>query len=65
VNTQLEFYLQQAARARADADVATLENVRDRCLRSASAWSKMAARVERTERLRSENEAAKSTLMCE
>jgi hypothetical protein len=60
VNTHLEFYLERAAQARAEAEAATLENVRDRCLRSATAWTEMAARVERTEKLRFENEAMKA-----
>ena len=49
---QHQFYLARAAEARADADAATLDNVRDRCLRSEAAWSQMAARVERGERMR-------------
>ena len=63
LNTQLELYLERAAKARADADAATLENVRDRCLRSAAAWSEMAAQIERTEHLRFENEAVKAVLI--
>jgi hypothetical protein len=54
------FYRERAAEARRDADAATLDNVRDRCLRSASAWEGMAARVERTERMRAETEAKKA-----
>ena len=60
MNTQLEFYLERAARARADAGAATLENVRRQCLRSADVWNEMAARLERVERLRFENDAAKA-----
>jgi hypothetical protein len=29
-----------------------LDNVRDRCLRSEAAWAEMAARAERTEKMR-------------
>ena len=47
-----EFYLARAAEARADADAATLDNVRDRCLRSEAAWMGMAARAERSEKAR-------------
>jgi len=47
-----ENYLARAEQARAEADAATLENVRERCLRSESAWREMAARVERTDQMR-------------
>ena len=50
--TQLEFYLARAAQARADADASTLDNVRDRCLRSEAAWSMLAERAARTEPMR-------------
>jgi hypothetical protein len=50
--TDKETYLARAAEARAQADAATLDNVRERCLRSEAAWSEMAARAERTERMR-------------
>jgi hypothetical protein len=54
MSTQLQFYLDRAAQARADADAAVLDNVRDRCLRAEDAWSRMAERAARTEQLRSE-----------
>ncbi len=47
-----EFYAARAAEARADAEAATLDNVRDRCLRSEAAWSAMAARAERSDKAR-------------
>jgi hypothetical protein len=50
--TDRETYLARAAEARAQAEAATLDNVRDRCLRSEAAWSEMAARAERTEKMR-------------
>ncbi len=50
--TPLEFYRTQAAKAAADAAAATLDNVRDRCLRAADAWENMAERIERTETMR-------------
>lgn len=50
--TDRETYLARAAEARAQADKATLDNVRERCLRSEAAWAEMAARAERTERMR-------------
>ncbi len=50
----------RADQARADAENATLDNVRDRCLRAEAAWMKMAARAERTEKLRADQLAAKA-----
>jgi hypothetical protein len=55
---QAQFYRNQAREANANAQAATLDNVRDRCLRAAAAWDAMAARVEDTERLRAERNAA-------
>ena len=55
-----DFYLARAAEARADADKATLANVRDRCLRSEEAWTAMAARIQRTDKLRLKSEAEKT-----
>jgi hypothetical protein len=52
ITTQLQFYLDRAAQARADADAATLDNVRDRCLRAEDAWTRMAERAARTEQMR-------------
>jgi hypothetical protein len=54
-----EIYLARADEARAEADAATLENVRERCLRSESAWMEMAARVERTDQMRAAKLAEK------
>lgn len=47
-----DFYLARAAEARADAESATLDNVRERCLRSEAAWTEMANRVQRGDRMR-------------
>jgi hypothetical protein len=58
--TDRETYLARAAQARAEADAATLDNVRDRCLRSEAAWSEMAARAKRTEEMRETLLAAKA-----
>lgn len=55
-----DMYRQLAARARADADLAELVNVRERCLRAETAWLVMAERAERTERLRAAHEVAKA-----
>jgi hypothetical protein len=56
----LETYLARAEQARAEADAATLDNVRERCLRSETAWLEMAARVERTDQLRASKLAEKA-----
>ena len=52
ISTQHEIYLERAAEARAGADAATLDNVRDRWLRSEASWTEMAARSERAETMR-------------
>jgi type II secretory pathway component HofQ len=51
-------YREYAAKAQADADAATLENVRERNQRAADAWLQMADRQARTERSRAEREAS-------
>lgn len=50
--TDRETFLARAAEARAQASSATLEKVRERCLRAEAAWSAMAERAERTEAMR-------------
>lgn len=56
----LVFYQDQATRAEAEAAAATLDNVRDRCERSAAAWNQMADRARRTDAMRAEREGAKT-----
>lgn len=46
------FYLARATEAREQAEAATLEHVRERCLRSEAAWTAMAERAERSEKLK-------------
>ena len=53
------FYREQASRQQADADAATLDNVRDRCLRAAGAWEAMAARAHRSDVFRAKQAAEK------
>lgn len=60
--SQHDFYLTRAAEARSEADAATLDNVRDRCLRSEAAWNDMASRAARTERMRAKAEAEKAAM---
>jgi hypothetical protein len=57
-----DLYRLRAEQARAEADEATLDNVRDRCLRAEAAWMEMAARAERTEKMRADQLAAKAAL---
>jgi hypothetical protein len=60
MSAQHEFYLARAAEARSEAEKATLDNVRDRSRRSEAAWSAMAARAERAEKMRAKLDAEKS-----
>ncbi len=60
--TDRETFLARAAEARKGADTAMLDNVRDRCLRSEAAWSEMAARAERTEKMRAARDAEKAAM---
>jgi hypothetical protein len=60
MSSQFEFYRARALEARADAEAATLDNVKERCLRAASAWDAMAARAERSDNHRAKAEAAKA-----
>ena len=55
--TDPRFYRAQAEQARADADAAALDNVRDRHLRSAGAFEAMAERYERVATSRAAREA--------
>lgn len=58
--SQLDFYLARAAEARRDALSATLANVRERCLRAEAAWSEMAARADRGDKMRAKLDAEKA-----
>ena len=62
MNTTAMFYRDRARQAEADADSATLDNVRDRRSRAAKAWDEMATRAEKTAERRSVNEEAKAML---
>ena len=59
MSTHYDFYAARAVEARADADAATLDNVRDRCLRAAAAWDAMASRAMRAETMRAKLAAEK------
>lgn len=60
--TDPSFYRDQAEQALAQADVAELDNVRDRCLRAAQAFTAMAERYERVATARAAREAAAGPL---
>jgi hypothetical protein len=62
MSSQHDFYTARAADARSDADAATLDNVRDRCIRAAEAWEAMAARAHRSDVFRAKQEAEKAAL---
>ena len=62
MSTHHDFYLERAAEARRDAEATPLQTVRERGLRAAEAGEQMAARVERTGRMRAETEARKAAL---
>ncbi len=62
MSQQHEFFVVRAAEARRDAEAATLDNVRQRCLRAAEAWEAMAQRAERSERNRDAEIARKAAL---
>lgn len=48
----LQFYLNRAEEAQKQAEAATLSHVRDRCRRSAAAWTQLADRAAATETMR-------------
>lgn len=58
MSLNLAYCVDRAREAREQADSATLENVRDRCLRSVKAWEEMAARAQKVQRSRHAREAA-------
>lgn len=60
MSAQLEFYLERAAEARATAKLATLDNVRDRWLKSEASWTEMAARKEHADDMRAKLIAEKA-----
>ena len=59
-SSNLQFFLARAEQARVEGEAATLEHVRERCRRSEAAWSALADRAERSERMRVEDLKRKS-----
>lgn len=60
MSTTRDFYLARAEESARDAANTSLENVRDRCLRSEAAWRSMADRLLRGEEMRDTLAAAKA-----
>ena len=59
-STNLKFFLARADQARAEAEAATLDHVRERCRRSEAAWNALAAQAQRSELLRAEEAERKA-----
>ena len=60
--TELELCRSRAAEAQSEADATTLDNVKQRFLRAANAWTAMATRAERVEEQRAARDAEKSAI---
>ena len=58
--SNLQFFLARADQARAEAEAATLDHVRERCRRSEAAWTQLADRAARSETLRQNEEQRKA-----
>jgi hypothetical protein len=59
-SSNLQFFLDRAEQARVEAEAATLGLVRERCRRSEAAWSALADKAQRGERLRIEDQKRKA-----
>jgi hypothetical protein len=59
-NSNLQFFLARAEQAREEAEAATLDHVRERCRRSEAAWTALADKAKRSERLRAEEAIRKA-----
>ena len=59
MSSHYDFYIARAEEARRDADAASLDNVKDRCLRAAAAWQAMAERAHRGDVFRAKQAAEK------
>jgi len=60
-----EVLLSRAAQAREEWEAATLEHVRERCLRSEAAWNALADKARRGERLREQEKERKAAQAAE
>ena len=50
--SNLDFFLARVEQARAEAEAATLDHVRERCRRSEAAWAALAERAQRSEEVK-------------
>lgn len=50
--SNLDFFLARVEQARAEAEAATLDHVRERCRRSEAAWMALADRAQRSEEVK-------------
>ena len=55
-----DYYRERAADCGREAEAATLDNVRERCLRAQAAWLAMANRIGRSEAFRAQAAATKA-----
>ena len=58
--SNLSFFLARAEQARAEGEAATLAHVRERCQRSEAAWTALADKARRSERLREQEAVRKA-----
>ena len=63
--SNLDFFRARAEAAGVEADSATLEHVRERCLRSEAAWNALADKARRGERLREQEKERKAAQAAE
>ena len=61
-HTDLDTYLKRADQALDEANSTTLDNVRQRCLRAEAAWRAMAARAEKSQKMRADEIARKQAV---
>lgn len=59
-SSNLQFFVARAEQARAEAEAATLDHVRERCRRSEAAWNVLADKARRSELLRVEDAKRKA-----
>jgi len=59
-SSNLQFFLARADQARAEAEAATLDHVRERCRRSEAAWNALADKAHRSEQMRIEEAERKA-----
>ena len=59
-HSNLDFFLARAEQARAEGEAATLAHVRERCQRSEEAWTALADKAKRSERLREQEAKRKA-----